>query len=247
MMEFAVRVAGLRVRLGERAVLEEVNLELRPGEMVALLGMSGSGKSVLLRALSGLIRAEAGQIWIAGEPIVGAPRGKVREARRHLGMLFQGNALFDSMTVAENIGFNLREVKGLPAPEIRGRVDELLTRLHLGPIGRMFPSELSGGMKKRVGIARAIAHQPSIVFYDDPTAGLDPVTSEIIADLIAELGGAPGAGQSLRSGLVVSNYWPLITRVADRAAILEHGRIRELGPVSGLSRTCTNGSLEARP
>jgi phospholipid/cholesterol/gamma-HCH transport system ATP-binding protein len=147
-----------------------------------------------------------------------------REVRRRVGMLFQGNALFDSMTVAENIGFVLREVWEEPAAKVAARVAELLERLRLGPIGGKYPAELSGGMKKRVGIARAVAHDPEIMFYDDPTAGLDPVTSMVIADLIAEL----GRGEA-RAAVVVSNQRPVVLKVARRVVLLKGGRIEELG------------------
>lgn len=226
-----IRIEGLRIRLAERVVLKEVNLAADRGETVALMGASGSGKSVLLRAAAGLIQPEAGEVWLMDQPVFRSSAVRLQELRRHVGLVFQGNALFDSMTVAENIGFFLREVLELSEQEILGRVEELLARLHLGPIGRMYPAQLSGGMKKRVSIARAVAHDPSIVFCDDPTAGLDPVTSEVIGDLLLEL-----RQKKERAAILVSNYLPLVMKVATRAALLHEGRVIDLGPVLELLR-----------
>jgi phospholipid/cholesterol/gamma-HCH transport system ATP-binding protein len=219
-----IRVEGLKLSLGPRAVLRDVSLTVAAGETVALMGASGSGKSTVVRAIVGLVKPDRGQVWLDGEAVTGAGAARLRELRRKVGMLFQQNALFDSMTVAENIGFVLREVMGLSDAEISARVKELLERLHLGPIEKMYPSELSGGMKKRVGIARAVAHDPAIVFYDDPTAGLDPITSEVIGSLIAELG-----RKKDRAVMIVSNYLPLIMNAARRVLLLHQGRIIEVG------------------
>jgi len=220
-----IKLEGIRLALGDRLVLDGAGLEVGAGETVALLGASGSGKSSLLRVAVGLLRPEAGRVTLGGEPVVGVSGERLRHLRRRVGMLFQGTALFDSMTVAENIGFVLREVMGLDPGQIAARVDALLARLRLGPIGAMFPAELSGGMKKRVGIARALAHDPPILFFDDPTAGLDPVTGEVIADLIAEV-----SNRSDRAAIVVTNQLPVILKVASRVALLHEGRVAELGP-----------------
>lgn len=220
-----LRIEDIRVELGGRPVLGGASIEVRPGETVAVMGASGSGKSTLLRAAVGLIPVEGGRVWIEGEPVIGATPARLREIRRKVGMLFQGNALFDSMTVAENIGFVLTEVRGLAPEMVSERVDSLLDRLHLGPIGKSYPSELSGGMKKRVGIARAVAHDPRLVLYDDPTAGLDPVTSDVIAELIAELG-----QRVEQAAIIASNYLPLVSRAASRVTLVHAGRVIDLGP-----------------
>jgi phospholipid/cholesterol/gamma-HCH transport system ATP-binding protein len=222
----------LRVVFGDRPVLREINLSVEAGETVAIMGASGGGKSTLMRAMVGLIKPDHGDVRLDGESLAGAGAARLREIRRKVGMLFQGNALFDSMDVFDNIGFILREVRGMTPREIKPHVYDLLERLRLGPIGRMFPAELSGGMKKRVGIARAVAHDPKIVFYDDPTAGLDPITSEVIADMIAELG-----GRKDQTVVVMSNYLPLVTLVAHRVALLHRGRIIDLGPPQNLSES----------
>ena len=227
-----IEVKGLRVVFGDRPVLREINLGIGAGETLALMGASGSGKSTLVRAMVGLIEPERGEVRLDGESMVALSAARLREVRKKVGMLFQGNALFDSMDVFDNIGFILREVRGMTPREIKPHVYDLLERLHLGPIGRKFPAELSGGMKKRVGIARAVAHDPKMVFYDDPTAGLDPITSEVIAELIAELG-----AKKDRAVMVVSNYLPLVTRVAHRVALLHRGRIIDLGPPEHLTES----------
>ncbi len=219
-----IRIERLKICLAGAPVLSEVSLRVPAGETLALMGASGSGKSTLLRAAVGLLAPDSGQVWLCGRPVVGAGGAGLREVRREAGMLFQGNALFDSMTATENIGFILREVMGMSEEDAGARVDTLLDRLHLGPIGHMYPAELSGGMKRRVGIARAVAHEPSVLFYDDPTAGLDPITSDVIADLILELGASEE-----RASMVVSNYLPLINKVAHNVALLHEGRVMELG------------------
>jgi phospholipid/cholesterol/gamma-HCH transport system ATP-binding protein len=219
-----IRIKGLKVALAGREILRGVDLAGAAGETVALMGASGSGKSTLLRVTAGLLKPDAGEVWLNGVLLGNLSGSRLRELRSKVGMLFQGNALFDSMTVAENIGFVLKEVLDAPLAAIKPKVDELLARLRLGPVGEKRPAELSGGMKKRVGIARAVAHAPRIVFYDDPTAGLDPITSVVIAQLIAELGRDPG-----RASIVVSNHLPVVAGVAQRVALLHEGKIMELG------------------
>ncbi len=225
-----IETEGLRVRLADHLVLDGIDFSVKKGEMVALMGISGSGKSTLLRSLVGLVSMEAGRVSVAGFSMGPSDRSNLDRIRRSTGMLFQGNALFDSMTVAGNIGFVLQEVLRLPPSEIDERVNELLERLRLGPIGNQYPSELSGGMKKRVGIARAVAHNPEVVFYDDPTAGLDPITENVISDLIAEL--RSGGRQS---GVVVTNQLAVARKTSDRAVLLRQGKALDLGPVAGLS------------
>jgi len=219
-----ISINGLSVRLGACDVLRGVDLEVEPGETLALMGVSGSGKSTLLRAAVGLIRPDSGEVTLCGVRLAKAGGKELRKVRQNVGMLFQGNALFDSMTVRDNIGFVLREAMGRPGRKIKKRVNELLERLRLGPIGLQYPIELSGGMKKRVGIARALAHDPKVVLYDDPTAGLDPVTSVVIAELIAEL-----STSETRTSVVVTNQLPVMMKVASRVALLHQGKIIELG------------------
>ena len=217
------------MRFDRAEVLRGVNLAVAAGEAVALIGESGSGKTTLLKTAVGLIRPAAGEVWIAGENLTQASSRALARIRRQVGMLFQGNALFDSMTVRENVGFVLREVRRLAPAEIEPKARELLERLHLGEIGRLYPRQLSGGMKKRVGLARAVIGEPKLLFCDDPTAGLDPITSDAIAELILTL------RRSLQGTLVlVSNSIPVVKKLADRVLLLHQGQLLDLGPAARL-------------
>jgi len=212
------------VRFEAGDVLRGASLSVAEGEAVALIGESGSGKTTLLKTAVGLIRPGSGEVLLAGENLTRASRRGLARLRRQVGMLFQGNALFDSMTVRENVGFVLREVQLVVPAEIERRVRELLDRLHLGDIGGQYPRELSGGMKKRVGLARAVIGQPKLLFCDDPTAGLDPITSDAIAELILAL------RRQLRvTLLLVSNSIPVVKKIADRVLLIHQGQLLDLG------------------
>ena len=220
-----IELRDIRVRFDRTEILRGVNLSAAAGEAVALIGESGSGKTTLLKTAVGLIRPSAGEVRIAGENLSQASSRGLTRIRRQVGMLFQGNALFDSMTVQENVGFVLREVQRLAPAEIERRVRELLQRLHLGEIGRLYPRQLSGGMKKRVGLARAVIGEPKLLFCDDPTAGLDPITSDAIADLILVL-----RRYFQVTLLLVSNSIPVVKKIADRVVLLHQGQLLDLGP-----------------
>jgi len=179
-----IEVRDLRKRFGSNPVLEGVNLRIEKGESVVIIGRSGGGKSVLLKLLIGLIQPDGGQVLIEGEDIVPMNERQLLRVRHKFGMLFQGAALFDSMNVAENVSFALRRNGSLPEPEIAKKVSEVLEMVDLPGTEQKNPSELSGGMRKRVGLARAIIYQPQIVLYDEPTTGLDPVVSDSIDQLI---------------------------------------------------------------
>lgn len=219
-----IDLRDIRVRFDRAEILRGVSLAVAEGEAVALIGESGSGKTTLLKTAAGLIRPSAGEVWVSGENLTRASARAKARIRRQVGMLFQGNALFDSMTVRENVGFVLQEVQRLDPAEIERRVRELLDRLHLGDIGRRYPRELSGGMKKRVGLARAVIGEPKLLFCDDPTAGLDPITSDAIADLILVL-----RSYFRVTLLLVSNSIPVVKRIADRVLLLYQGRLLDLG------------------
>jgi phospholipid/cholesterol/gamma-HCH transport system ATP-binding protein len=178
-----IQVRDLRKRFGSHPVLEDVSLRIDKGESVVIIGRSGGGKSVLLKHIIGLIRPDSGQVLIEGENIVSMNERELLRVRHKFGMLFQGAALFDSMTVKENIAFPLRRDR-LPEAEITRRVSDVLTMVDLPGTHEKNPSELSGGMRKRVGLARAIIYQPQIVLYDEPTTGLDPIVSDSIDKLI---------------------------------------------------------------
>jgi len=179
-----IEVRNLQKSFGAHAVLDGVSFRIEKGESVVIIGRSGGGKSVLLKHLIGLLKPDAGHVLIEGEDIVGMNERQLLHVRRKFGMLFQSAALFDSMTVAENVAFAFRRDRSLPEKEIRRKVAEVLEMVDLPGTEDKNPSELSGGMKKRVGLARAIIYHPEIVLYDEPTTGLDPIVSDSIDQLI---------------------------------------------------------------
>jgi len=182
-----IEVRDLKKRFGSHSILDGVSFRIEKGESVVIIGRSGGGKSVLLKHLIGLLKPDAGQVRIEGEDIVSMNERELLRVRRKFGMLFQSAALFDSLTVAENVAFAFRRDRSLPEPEIRRKVAEVLEMVDLPGTEDKKPSELSGGMKKRVGLARAIIYRPQIVLYDEPTTGLDPIVSDSIDQLIVRV------------------------------------------------------------
>lgn len=182
-----IQVRGLRYEISGQEVLRDVSFEVMVGETFGIMGMSGSGKSTLLRNIMGLIRPTSGDIIIDGQSIVGLSEDDLMGPRAKMGMCFQYAALFDSLTVAENVAFGLRRRGGVSEEDLRARVAELLRVVGMAGTERKMPSELSGGMKKRVGIARAMALNPKVLLYDEPSAGLDPIMSSVIDGLILHL------------------------------------------------------------
>lgn len=179
-----IEVRNLEKRFGSNKILDGVNLRIEKGESVVIIGRSGGGKSVLLKHLIGLIKPDSGQVLIDNEDIVPMDERQLLRVRRKFGMLFQSAALFDSMNVAENVGFAFRRARSLPEAEVARKVAEVLEMVDLPDTEGKNPAELSGGMRKRVGLARAIIYQPQIVLYDEPTTGLDPIVSDSIDQLI---------------------------------------------------------------
>jgi phospholipid/cholesterol/gamma-HCH transport system ATP-binding protein len=173
----------VRIGFDQGDVLRGISFEVSPGETKVFLGASGSGKTLVMKMAAGLLRPDAGRIWVMGHNITEMPEKELLDFRRHLGFVFQEGALFDSMTVAENVSFRLRE-ENIDDTEIDKRVREVLQFVELEPAIDKYPAELSGGMRRRVSIARALVDKPPLVFYDSPTAGLDPVTSQTIISLI---------------------------------------------------------------
>jgi phospholipid/cholesterol/gamma-HCH transport system ATP-binding protein len=179
-----IEARDLHKSFGPNRVLDGVSLQIEKGESVAIIGRSGGGKSVLLKHLIGLLKPDAGQVLIAGEDITRLEERELIRVRQRFGMLFQSAALFDSMTVAENVAFAFRHEPDLTVPEVARRVAEALEMVDLPRTESMKPAELSGGMRKRVGLARAIVYRPEIVLYDEPTTGLDPIVSDSIDQLM---------------------------------------------------------------
>ena len=215
-----IRIRGLRKRLGVKQVLDGVDLDIPTGCTLVVLGRSGSGKSVLLKHVIGLMQPDQGTIEVDGENITGLPEPELNEVRKRFGMLFQSAALFDSLTVGENIGLPLREHTALTPDEIRRRVVERLSWVGLSGVEEMKPASLSGGMRKRVGLARAIAMDPAYILYDEPTTGLDPIMSDVINKLIRSLQKRIGV-----TSIVVTHDMHSALTVGDRLAMLHEGRI----------------------
>jgi phospholipid/cholesterol/gamma-HCH transport system ATP-binding protein len=215
-----ISVQGLMKRIGAQEILRGVDLEVARSETLAIIGRSGGGKSVLLKHLIGLMRPDAGVIRIEGENIIGMSEWRLASIRQKVGILFQGSALFDSMTVAENIAFPLREAGERDPKVLRAKVSEMLEVMELSGEEEKMPVNLSGGMKKRVGLARSIIRQPSCILYDEPTSGLDPVVSDSINRLIRRLQRRFGV-----TSIVVTHDMKNAFDVAGRIAYLHEGRI----------------------
>jgi phospholipid/cholesterol/gamma-HCH transport system ATP-binding protein len=222
-----IAIRGLARTLGSRKVLAGVDLDIRTGESLVVIGRSGTGKSVLLKHLVGLMQPDAGSIEVDGRDIVGMKPRELNEVRKKMGMLFQSSALFDSMTVGENVGLSLREHTRMREDEIRARVRERLEWVGLEGVEEMKPASLSGGMRKRVGLARAIVMDPATILYDEPTTGLDPIMADVIDQLIR--------GMQKRLGvttIVVTHDLASAYKVADRIAMLHEGRVVFTGTVA---------------
>lgn len=227
-----IAVRGLAKRIGEQEILRGVDLDVARGETLAIIGRSGGGKSVLLKHLVGLMQPNAGEIWIEGQNIIGLNERKLSAIRQKIGILFQGAALFDSMTVAENIAFPLREAGERDAKVLRERVREMLDVVELEGQEEKMPENLSGGMKKRVGLARSIIRRPKCILYDEPTSGLDPVVSDSINRLICRLQERFGV-----TSIVVTHDMKNAFHVADHVAYLHEGRIYFRGTPAELQQT----------
>jgi phospholipid/cholesterol/gamma-HCH transport system ATP-binding protein len=226
-----ISVRALEKRLGEQKILRGVDLEVGRGETLVIIGRSGGGKSVLLKNIIGLMKPDAGGIWIAGENIIGMNERQLGGIRETVGILFQSGALFDSMTVEGNIAFPLMEAGMRDPNAIRSRVNEVLEVVELEGENAKMPENLSGGMRKRVGLARAIIRQPSCVLYDEPTSGLDPVVSDSINRLIRRLQHRLGI-----TSIVVTHDMKSAAHVADHIAYLHEGRIYFYGTPEELAR-----------
>jgi phospholipid/cholesterol/gamma-HCH transport system ATP-binding protein len=229
--EVVVDVRGLTTRFGRQMVHDGLDLQIRRGELVALIGGSGTGKSVLLKCILGLVRPDSGRILVAGQDVAQADR---EDFLARFGMLFQGGALFDSLRVWENVAFRLlRGHHKRPKHEAREIALEKLRRVGLKPqVADLYPAELSGGMQKRVGLARAIAGEPEIIFFDEPTTGLDPIMAGVINDLIREIVTEMGA-----TAMTITHDMSSVRAIADRVAMLHAGRIQWTGPVHEMDAT----------
>jgi len=219
-----IQVVDVQRSFGKQQVLTGVNLRVPRGEILVIIGQSGSGTSVMLRLLIGLLRPNRGRVLIEDTDIAQLSGRQLDRIRERFGMLFQGGALFDSMTVFENVAFPLREKTKLSESEITTQAQSMLDSVGLGEMGYKFPAELSGGMKKRTALARALVTNPSIILFDEPTTGLDPVLSRAIHQLIKDTHSAFGY-----TAVIVSHEIPEVFEIATRVAVLHEGRILEEG------------------
>ena len=219
-----IEIVGLTKDFDSNRVLNNINLAVKRGQTLAVIGPSGCGKSTLLKLIIGLFPPTSGKIFVAGKEITGLGSEEIGEIRKHMGMIFQSGALFDSLSVAENVAFGLREHTRLSDREIVKIVSERLNMVGLSGTEDLMPIELSGGMQKRVSLARALATDPEIIFYDEPTTGLDPIMANSIEDLILSL------HKKLKvTSIVVTHMLSTVYKISDRITMLHEGNIIEAG------------------
>ncbi len=222
-----ISIRKLKKSFGSKTVLNDVNLDVLKGESLVVIGGSGTGKSVLIKNILGLLQPDYGQIMVDGHNVVDMSSRQRRQIITQCGMLFQNAALFDSLKVWENVAFGLIQGQHMPRREAQKIAIEKLAHVGLPPeVGHLFPAELSGGMQKRVGLARAIATQPQILFFDEPTTGLDPIMADVINDLIISCVRTLGA-----TALTITHDMASVRKIADRVAMLHEGKIIWVGKV----------------
>jgi phospholipid/cholesterol/gamma-HCH transport system ATP-binding protein len=228
-----IAVSGLRKSFGPKRVLDGLDIECGTGESLVIIGGSGTGKSVLIKCILGILRPEAGSIRIDDAETIGVGRAARTQLMLKFGMLFQGSALFDSLSVWENVAFGLIQGRGMKREQAREVALQKLASVGLGPeVAELSPAELSGGMQKRVALARAIAAEPEILFFDEPTTGLDPIMADVINHLIIDCVRGLGA-----TAVSITHDMTSARKIADRIAMLHQGRIVWQGPTAEIDRT----------
>lgn len=226
-----IRIVNVTKKFGAKVALRNINLEIADGETLAIIGGSGSGKSTLLRLMIGLIQPTTGEIWIGDDEISRMSEKEMMRVRLRMGMVFQYSALFDSMTVGDNVAFGLVEHTNFSKDKIQAIVKEKLHQVGLEGVENLMPNELSGGMKKRVSLARAIAFGPEIIFYDEPSSGLDPITTNRIDELIIE------TQRALKvTSIVVTHDMVSACRIADRIAMVYNGDLIAVDTVENFKK-----------
>jgi phospholipid/cholesterol/gamma-HCH transport system ATP-binding protein len=239
-----ISLQGIHKAFGAKQVLKGFTLEVPEGESVAIIGYSGSGKSVAIKHIVGLLEPDQGTVFVDGLEVPTLDRPALFRLRARIGYVFQFAALFDSLTVGENVAMGLRRQEALTGRDIAARVREVLALVDLPDAAEVMPSELSGGMRKRVGIARAIALRPKYLLYDEPTTGLDPVTSAVINDLMLRTQRTLGV-----TSIVITHDMKSAYAVASRIAMLHEGRVRQVGTVEEIRQTAdpvVRGFIEGR-
>ena len=233
MTETKIKISNLHKAFGKKVVLAGVDLEIAKGESLVVIGGSGTGKSVLIKCIQGLLVPDEGSILVDDQEVVGIDEDEKEALHSKMGMLFQGGALFDSLSVWENVAFDLLENRGMNKKDAKNEAIRVLRSVGLAPdVAELSPSELSGGMQKRVGLARAIASKPEIIFFDEPTTGLDPIMSDVINDLIIESVKGLGA-----TALTITHDMTSARKIADKIAMLYQGKIVWQGTVKEMDKT----------
>jgi phospholipid/cholesterol/gamma-HCH transport system ATP-binding protein len=238
-------VRNVRKAFGDRVILDDVSLTVQDGETLAVIGYSGVGKSVLLKSIVRLLEPDAGDVSVDGQDVKALRRDDLYDLRRRIGYVFQFAALFDSMTVFDNVAMGLRRIRTMGDADIRERVHESLRLVEMEGFDDRLPAQISGGQRKRVGLARAIATRPKYILYDEPTTGLDPVTTAVIDGLIMKL-----ADELKVTSVVVTHDMKSAYRVSDRVAMLYRGAIRFVGTPSEIQNVedpVVKGFVEGRP
>jgi phospholipid/cholesterol/gamma-HCH transport system ATP-binding protein len=240
-----IRLVDVHKAFGAKRVLEGFTLDVAEGETMVIIGYSGTGKSVAIKHIVGLLDPDAGEVWVDGLNVPALPRNELYELRAHIGYVFQFAALFDSITIGENVAMGLRKRPDMDARQIQERVNEALELVDLPDVAQRFPAELSGGMRKRVGIARAIALRPKYILYDEPTTGLDPVTSAVIDQLMLRMREKLGV-----TSIVITHDMRSAYMVGSRIAMLYQGQVRQVGTVDEIRHTTdpiVRQFIEGRP
>lgn len=240
----SIRVDGVKKAFGSKVILDGVTLDVNEGETLAVIGYSGTGKSVLLKTIVRLLEPDAGVVHVDGEDVAGLTRPQLFDLRRRVGYVFQFAALFDSMTIFDNVAMGLRRIS-MPEDELRERVVESLALVEMSGYEDRLPAELSGGQRKRIGLARAIATRPKYILYDEPTTGLDPVTTSVIDSLIMKMARELGV-----TSVVVTHDMKSAYRVSDRIAMLFEGGIRYIGTpdeIQNVEDPVVRGFIEGLP
>ena len=240
-----IRLVNVHKSFGPKHVLEGFTLDVVESETMVIIGYSGTGKSVAIKHIVGLLEPDRGEVWVDGREVPKLPRRDLYELRSHIGYVFQFAALFDSMTIGDNVAMGLRKHHHLEDAEIQQRVSEALELVDLPGVQTRFPAELSGGMRKRVGIARAIALRPKYILYDEPTTGLDPVTSAVIDELMVRMRERLGV-----TSVVITHDMRSAYTVGSRIAMLYQGRVQQVGTVDEIrnsSDPIVRQFIEGRP